>query len=111
MRWLGRHTPACLGIGGHPRVLLLCLLPTPAHGRLQPTARFNPGAPLALPIGDDAGPQAITLADLNGDGAPELIAIDRDDDQLHVLIGLGAAGFGTEYVYDLDGTPAALAVA
>ncbi len=106
----GRPSPRAVRSG--VRLCCLCLLlPTLAQARLQPTARFSPLTPLVLPIGDDAGAQAIVLADLDGDGAPELIAIDRDDDQLHVLVGQGAAGFGSESIYELDGTPAAVAVA
>jgi hypothetical protein len=82
-----------------------------AAARLQSALRFAAAPPIALSVGDDAGPQALGLADVSGDGVLDLLALDRNEEQLAVLHGDGAGGFGAPQFYPLDGTPAALAVA
>lgn len=42
--------------------------------------------PIELSVGDDAGPQAIALADLNNDPFPDLIAVDRFADETVTII-------------------------
>ena len=78
---------------------------------MQPRVRFSAAAPLALPVGDDAGPQALALADVNEDGVPDLVAVNRSDDEVWILLGAGDASFGAPRMLPLDGTPAAVAVA
>ncbi len=88
-------------------VLLLLLSPSLAMAQFAVT----PLAPIALPVGEDAGPQAIALVDVSGDGVVDLLAIDRDNDALRVLLGRGDGRFGTPVVYPLEGTPTALTAA
>lgn len=89
-------------------VAVVLLLASAAGAR--PLA-FTPLAPIALAVGDDAGPQAVALADLDGDGITDLVAVDRDDDAIHVLLGVGDGTFHAPVDYPLDGTPTAVAVA
>ena len=72
---------------------------------------FTPMTPIALAVGDDAGPQAVALADLNKDGITDMVVIDRDDDVIHVLLGVGDGTFHEPIDYEIDGTPTAVAVA
>ncbi|MEO8603034.1 MAG: VCBS repeat-containing protein [bacterium] len=90
--------------------LALCLCAAAAPADLQPRLRFAAAAPLALPVGDDAGGQAIALAHVNEDGVPDLVAIDRFDDALNVQLGRGDGSFAAATLIELDGTPAAVVV-
>jgi hypothetical protein len=76
----------------------------------QPIA-FTPRAPIDVEVGDDAGPQALTLADVSGDGVTDLLVTDRENDGLLVYLGKGDGTFQAPVNYELDGTPMAVAVA
>jgi MYXO-CTERM domain-containing protein len=74
--------------------------------------RFKALAPIDIAVGDDAGPQAVVIADVNRDGNNDIIAIDRDDDAVWVLLGNGDGTFTVpDAPIDLDGTPTGVAVA
>ena len=72
--------------------------------RFQSTAAFN------LSVGEEAGFQSFALADLNGDGRLDLIAIDEPNDNVNVLIGNGDGTFGSPTAYEAPGAPTAVAV-
>lgn len=82
-----------------------------AHGQASFRPRFSAQDPFAVPVGPDAGRQALALADLNGDQRPDLVAIAPGDDQVAVRLNDGSGGFGAATLYDLLITPTAVAVA
>ena len=82
----------------------------PAAAAAAPIA-VTPLAPIALAVGDDAGPQSLALADVSGDGVADLLVVDREDDALHVLLGVGDGTFRAPVDYPLEGTPTAVTAA
>ena len=100
----------CIGFGMRLGLIALVLSFAGAAGAVEPIA-FTPMTPIALAVGDDAGPQAVALADVSGDGITDMLVVDRDDDALHVLLGVGDGTFHDPVDYDLDGTPTAVTVA
>ncbi|TFH26999.1 MAG: hypothetical protein E4H00_09950, partial [Myxococcales bacterium] len=56
--------------------------------------RFQNLEDIPLSVGDDAGLQSVALADVDGDDALDLIAINRLDDVVSVLLGEGDGEFG-----------------
>jgi hypothetical protein len=64
----------------------------------------------SLPIG--ANPFSVAVADLNGDGRPDLVATNYYfDGAVHVLLGNGDGTFGAPAVYPVGFQPSAVAVA
>ena len=69
---------------------------------------FSRAARLEAPSAGD-GPQAIALADLNGDSRPEILAVDPIDDQVAIFLNDGSGGFSTTPVMFSTGSePAAV---
>lgn len=61
-----------------------------------------------------AGPTDLTVADLNGDGAPDLLATSysgRSSDGVYVILNNGTGGFGPAVLYPAGQATIALAVA
>lgn len=93
------------------RVLLaVVLLASAARAQGEPLVRLRALDPVVVAACDDSGPQAFTFADVNKDGNLDLAVIDRDEDRVAVLLGQGDGTFGAGRVYELDGTPTAVAV-
>lgn len=82
-----------------------------ASAEAQSTLHFRALEPIAFAVGEEAGSQAFTLADLNGDARLDLVVIDRDNDQFAVLLGNGDGTFAAARFYELEDTPTAVAVA
>lgn len=91
--------------------LAAVLLASSAQAQSDVIVRLRALAPIPVAAGDDSGPQAFTLADVNKDGRLDLAVIDRDEEQVAVSIGRGDGTFEAARVYELDGTPTAVAVA
>jgi hypothetical protein len=72
--------------------LLAALAGLPALARAAPTFTFapDPGTPL-LP----AGYELSAVADVNGDGVPDLILVDQYGGTVGVMLGDGDGGFGS----------------
>jgi len=71
---------------------------------------FNRTQLLEVPVGSDS-PQAITLADVNGDNRPDLLAVDTDADGVSVLLNNGTGAFPTTPTrFDVGAQPVAVAV-
>jgi hypothetical protein len=53
-------------------------------------------------INSDVGqrPDAVAIADFNGDGIPDIVVSNRDSDTISVLLGQGDGTFGTPIDYD-----------
>lgn len=75
------------------------------------TFRFRALDPIPVSAGDDAGPQAATLADVNDDMRLDLIVVSPDDDQVAVLLGRGNGTFDPPRMYEVESSPTAVAVA
>ncbi len=60
------------------------------------------------PLG--SGPVAVALADLNGDKKLDLLALNRNDKTLTVMLGNGDGTFGQAQLYSLSANPSALFV-
>ena len=70
------------------------------------TAQIDLPAPIH-PVGQ--GPSDLLLADLNGDGAPDMVTANRDSSDLSVLLSDGASGFGAEARVAISGDARAVA--
>src|SRR5262249_41732683 len=87
------------------------LLDPAAEAQVFLRFRFATHDAVPLAVGEDVGTQAMTLADVNGDGRQDLIAVNADDCQVSVLLGDGHGDFTLAQVMDLDECPLAVAVA
>jgi len=68
---------------------------------------FN--APIKFPVGN--APQSIIVADLNGDGSPDIATANTDDEKtVSILLGNGAGGFSISHIR-LDTTARGIAAA
>jgi hypothetical protein len=76
----------------------------------QPDFHMRALTPIPLFVGDDAGPQSFTLADVNKDGKLDLIAVERPNDSIAILLGAGDGTFSAPVEYEVDDTPTAVAV-
>jgi hypothetical protein len=65
-------------------------------------------APVNYPVG--SRPYAVLVADLNGDGKPDLVTANTFSQSVSVLRGNGDGTFQGPQYYAVDGTPRALAV-
>lgn len=52
-----------------------------------------PGSPFAAKKGESPHTHGLALADLNGDGKPDLVTANNDDNDVAVLLGDGTGGF------------------
>jgi sugar lactone lactonase YvrE len=57
-----------------------------------------------------AGPVSVALADLNGDGNLDIVALNRLDKSASVMLGLGDGTFRMPMTFSLAGAPVAIAV-
>ena len=74
------------------------------NAQFQQRVRVQIQDPIELAVGEDAGPQAFTVADVNNDGKRDIVAASRDDDVAYVLLGEGGetASFGEAMPFDFD---------
>jgi hypothetical protein len=83
-----------------------------AQGPLIRQVQFSLEDELPLVVGADAGPQALAVADLDGDRQPDLVAVNQEDDTISVLLGQGNGTFADRLALpSIAGTPTAVAVA
>ena len=57
------------------------------------------------------GPASVALADVNGDGAKDLVVTNHLDDTVSVMLGNGDGTFGAQTTYDVGAGPEGVAVA
>ena len=65
---------------------------------------------LASTYGVGAGPVSVMLADVSGDGIPDVVAANRLDKTVSVLRGVGDGTFGQQITFPLSSAPVALAI-
>jgi hypothetical protein len=73
------------------------------NGTFHNAVNFNTGA---LPV-----PKSVAVADLNGDGIPDLVTANSDSGDVSVLLGNGNGSFHNAVNFDPDSFPQAVAVA
>jgi hypothetical protein len=80
----------------------------PAAAQAAPAFTFvnDPNPPL-LPTGD----RLAAIADVNGDGHPDLVLLDSSTRSIGVMPGDGAGGFGAASSVPVDGRPVAIEAA
>jgi hypothetical protein len=61
------------------------------------------GAPASFPVGD--APFAITGADFNSDGRPDLATANSEADSVSILLGLGAGAFSAPIPFSVGDSP------
>jgi hypothetical protein len=74
---------------------------SPVDGLFGPQATYTAGK----------GPASVVLADVNGDGIPDLIVTNHVDDTVGVMLGNGDGTFGPMTSYDVGDGPEGVAVA
>ena len=94
-------------------------------GRLDVVATYASGGPQGVSVflGDGAGglgpatnfaasgsPEGIAIADLNGDGKPDLVFANGGSNSISVMLGDGAGGFGPRTVFAAGQFPWGIAV-
>ena len=57
-----------------------------------------------------SGPNAVAIADVNGDGRPDLVTANYNGGDASVLLGDGSGGFGTKTQYATGSNPISVAV-
>ncbi len=62
-----------------------------------------------FPVGD--GPVSVAVADLNADGAPDLVTANRLSDDVSVLLGRGDGTFQIQQTFPVGDSPKSVAVA
>ena len=116
----GRRSPAVRRSTPYLLTIVACLVAVlvttrGGNAQFQQRVRVQIQDPIELVVGDDAGPQSFTVADVNGDNKKDIVAINRDDGDVSVLIGEGGetASFGEPQSFDPDAVvdPVAVAVA
>jgi hypothetical protein len=99
------------GLRGATLAASILLASAAVEARTQGTFHFRPLDPIVFEVGADAGRQSFVLGDVNHDDRPDLVVINIDEEELGVMLGHGDGTFDAPQIYDLDGTPTALAIA
>lgn len=73
--------------------------------------RFRNAGTISLPVGSDAGLQALTLADVNRDGRLDIVAVNNSESEVSVLLNQGNADFAEPRTFETGEGPTAVAVA
>src|SRR5579871_3950171 len=73
--------------------------------------RTVPGFLSPASFGVDSGPFAVAVADVNGDGKPDLISANHNSNTVSVLLGNGNGTFQPALNFTTDARPLAIAVA
>jgi hypothetical protein len=75
----------------------------------------RPGAPAAFQsprlFATGAGPTTVAVADVNGDGKPDLVTTNQGDNTVSVVLGNGDGTFSAPRTFPVGSTPGGLAVA
>jgi gliding motility-associated-like protein len=97
---------------GHPDVLTANTL-TNTVGVLLGTGTGTFANPMAYSTGATSNPNCLTVADVNGDGYPDVLTANTGSNTVGVLLGTSAGGFGAVATYATGPAyqPVSLAVA
>ena len=68
---------------------------------------FGPGQTISV----GPGPTSVAVADLNGDGRPDLVTTNSDGNSVSVLLGNGDGTFSVQQTFAVGRSPRAVAVA
>ena len=88
---------------GSLALVLLLGFGQPSQAQVSFAPAFN------FPTG--LAPVAVAVADLNGDGRPDLVVVNRDANTVSVLLGTGTGSFGASTDFPTGLSPVAVAVA
>ena len=78
---VGSAPSAALGTSKRPPRL------EPLEDRITPS--FSPAAGSPFTVGTNTNPVSVAIADVNGDGIPDLVTADKGTNQVSVLLGAG----------------------
>jgi hypothetical protein len=89
-------------------VLVILVLRVPAS-RAQQRLQYTRTALITVPVSSDT-PQAIALANTNGDNRPDILAVDADDSVVSLFLNDGNGGFSAspDNVFEVGGGPFAV---
>src|SRR5262245_13257502 len=106
----GLSALAIAGAAAGVTAFLMWLAASPGAAQ-QLFVRFRTNQPIPLSVGDVPGFNPFTLADVNGDGKPDLIAVDDPNTNVNVLLGNGDGTFQDPVAYEAPDGPVSVAVA
>jgi hypothetical protein len=89
--------------------VLVAVLVVAAAGASADAQTVTFAAPAAFATG--SGPSAVASADFNGDGIPDLVVVNGNDDTISILLGDGAGGFVAGNTYATPSSPFGVAIA
>ncbi len=109
----GVNAVALADLNGDGKLDLVATNPTPGNGNVAVYLGKGDGtfqSPVTLTAGTT--PQAVAIADLNGDGKPDLVVTNRNSSNISVLLGNVNGTFQAAVNYNVPttGTPDAVAV-
>jgi hypothetical protein len=94
-----------------PGTYSLSVAATSGAGTYQLTTDFRQGSSPFVPAPARNRPVAVVLADLNGDGIPDIVTANFIDDTVSVLLGNGDGTFQPQQTYAVGSYPDSVAVA
>ena len=98
------HAPLWRGL-----LAAFACLPGLLHPAVSNGQAFNLGVRVDLPMG--TYPASVAVADMNGDGTPDLVSTNSQDSNLSIQLGLGGGAYAPRVNFATGGNPLFLVVA
>jgi type II secretory pathway component GspD/PulD (secretin) len=101
--------PATLFVGEKFPITLALLSSSLLAGQTQFTPGISPGAFPRTDFPTGASPDAVAVADFNGDGKLDLAVVNQSDNSVSILLGDGKGGFSSPTNFPTAAGPVAIA--